>query len=399
MAMGKIDDKKPMTAATEASLVPGVNQGVVPGPGPGPTTGSETNPPQRAHRSFGQVVSDWAHGNRHRHLVEVPMFSAQPALPAHSESGRTHRLGQRIAEKLAGPIVGAVVFRRKQHDKQEDRDNLARNAPHGLTAAPVRIVLPDSPLADALETAKTVTQQAVDAAYDLHHGISVELGLIDSLAQLHRFEQLFAGALAPLQDARATLAGLKLSVEQSVAPEATATMNDAFARADRIVNRERRQTKQLIEGIDQRIASLKTELSQPNFDVADAHPEIFSPIVRPSDHQQASQLLMERQRQCAGRALECATSLQSAPDAAQKALLLSDYMAFVASAKAMRTQLKSLLRKSIDPLLAERVQLAQRTIRGTLHSAEIAAAPHMRSAGAMRVTAAAINGNVPTDKG
>ncbi|CAN5683425.1 hypothetical protein BH10PSE18_BH10PSE18_16440 [soil metagenome] len=394
MAMGKIDDKNPMTAATDTSPIPSGNQGGT----PGLTTASKANPPQRAHRSFSQVVSDWAHGNRHRHLVEAPMFSARPALPTQLEKSRTNELGDRIAKKLAGPIVGTAVFHRKQHDKKEDRDNLARSAPQGTTAAPVRIVLPDSPLADALETAKTVTRQAVDAAHDLRHGISVELNLIDSLAQLHRFEQVFAGALAPLQDARATLAGLKLSVEENVAPEAMTTMNDAFARADRIVNRERRQTRQLVAAIDQRIASLKTELSQPNFDVANAHPEIFSPIARPSDHLQAGHLLMERQRQCAGRALECATHIRSAPDAAEKAQLFSDYTAFVAAARDMQTQLKSLLRKSIDPVLAERMQLSERSIKGTLHAAKIAAAPYKLSADAALITDTAVNRNVPADK-
>ncbi len=330
------------------------------------------------------------------------MFSAEPSLPVQSEKSRTDGLGKRIAETVAGPIVAAEVFRLKQQDKARDieRTHLARNAPPGAAATQARAVSPDTPVAEALKTAKRVTQQAVDAAHDIRHRISVDLDLVDSLERLSSVEQLFESTLPPLQDARKTLAGLKLSVEENVPPEATAKMNETFEKADRIVRRELLQTKKLIKDINQTIVSLKTELTEPEFDVAKAHPEIFSPIAQPFDYRQAGDLLMKRRLHCAGRALESATSIKSAPNIAQAAQFLSDYMAFAAAAKGTRKQLEDLRLKSMDPVLAERMRQSELGIKGTLHDAKVAAArymPSVRAAHVARVPEAAAITNVPGD--
>ncbi|MES2533227.1 MAG: hypothetical protein V4636_19445 [Pseudomonadota bacterium] len=386
--MGKIDDKKSTPATAGVSALHDANPGVAqrePGE-------HQPNQSQRTHRSFGQLVSDWVHGNRHRHRVEEPVFSSGPSLPTQPEKATTGRLGRRILEKAAAPLVAAEVFRLKQHDKkvEGETEDLFHHTPQGAASATVRAVLPDTPFAAALKTAKSVTKQAVDAAHDIRHRVSVELKLVDSLERLSRLEQLFASTLAPLQEARATLAGLKLSLEESAPPEAKNMMNEAFERADRIVKLELRQTKQLIAEIDRKIASLKTELSRPEFDVVQAHPEIFSPLAQPFEYQQASQLLMERRRHCAGRALECANGIKSAPDVAQQTQFLADYMAFVAAAEDMQRQLKKLMRKSFDPALTERVQLSEQAIKGTLHSAKVAAAGHAHLARSIPASGAAV---------
>jgi hypothetical protein len=325
------------------------------------------------------------------------MFSGPSLLPEQKQS-RTGGLGRRVAEGLATPLVAARTFHLKQHDKEDaERAGRVRSAQPSTTATPVVVVQPGSPLADALENALAIAKKASDAAHYLRNGLSVDLGLIDSLKQLGSFENSFADTVASLRDAKAALTRLKLPAEEDLTPEETDKMNRTFAKAHRVVKTELLQTKKLIAEIEQSVASLKKELTQPEFNVVEEHPEVFSPDAQPFDTQKAGDLLLNRQRICAGRALESATHIRRAPSDEEAAKFLSDYVAFVAAAKGVQKQLEVLQSKSMDLVLAERMETSKKVIDGTLQSAKAVVASHMSSARTPHVAGTTTNRNAPVE--